>query len=128
MRPAVGVCAPPTFMHVPAHSHHVQMCTLQRVPRRTADGNIHHGILAVASPQLEGPSLSSAATGQCNIATSALQGGWLCSQLQCDVAPPEDNPLTPARNSANWCAPTRPFFRFHMDTTLGVRLSKSADA
>jgi hypothetical protein len=33
-----------------------------------------------------------------------LQGGWLCSQLQCDVAPPGDNQLTPARNSADWYA------------------------
>lgn len=31
-------------------------------------------------------------------------GGWVCSQLWCDVSPPADNPLTPRRNSAEWFA------------------------
>lgn len=32
-----------------------------------------------------------------------LQGGWLCSQLACDV-PFGDNPLMPRRNTASWFA------------------------
>ncbi len=61
-----------------------------------------------------------------------LQGGWLCSQLACDV-PFGDNPLMPRRNTASWFAVGRatalarqvPMDPFRMVLRLDCRASRA---